>query len=120
MNNVMKQVQKLIVLLVAWISLPIFLLTTNPDTLPLPFLVAPFVLLFISLYVTGKLFMSVFFRDIDVARQKLMAIIFSILPTLLLLLASIKQLTIRDTAIIIGLLILLMFYLRRLDFLKNR
>jgi hypothetical protein len=119
MNSVIKQVQKLTTLVLAWVSLPIFLLATNPEELPLPLLIVPFILLLACLYVTAKVFLNIFFKDIDTGRRKTMAAIFAVLPTLLILLASINQLTVRDTAIVLGLLVLLLFYLRRLDFLKN-
>ena len=119
MKSMLKQVQKLIVLLMPWVFLVGFLLVTNPETLPLPLLIVPFIVLLFALYTTAQALLRVLFKDIPKARKKTMALIFAILPTLLILLASIRQLTVRDTAIILGLLILLMFYVRRLDFLKN-
>jgi hypothetical protein len=114
-----KQVQKVITLLLVWISLPVFLLVTNPETLPLPLLIIPFVLLFAVLYISAKTIIKTFLKDVPAKRRQTMAVVFALLPTLLILLASIRQLTVRDIAIIFGLLILLMFYLRRVDFLKN-
>ena len=114
-----KQVQKLIMLTLIWISLPTFLLVTNPETLPLALLIVPFTILFLALYLTASMALVSFFKDITPPRRKLMAGIAGTFPVLLLLLASIKQLSIRDTAIVLGLLLLLMFYLRRLNFIKN-
>lgn len=119
MEIMLKQVQKLIGLVLAWITLPMFLLITNPETLALPLLVVPFIILLLCLYFSGLVFLGAFFKELPPSRKKTMALLVGALPTLLLLLASIKQLTIRDMAIVIGLLGLLMFYLKRLDFIKN-
>lgn len=113
------QVQKLIRVIIVWISLPIFLLLTNPETLALPLLIIPFIILLLGLYMSSVLFLDTFFKDLSISRKKTMALVTAVLPTILLLLASIKQLTIRDTGLIFGLLFLLMFYLRRLEFIKN-
>lgn len=112
------QVQKLIMLLGLWISLPAFLLLTNPQTLALPLLIVPFLLLASLLYKTAEIAMSVLFKDLTRKRVRTMAVVIALLPTLLLVLASIRQLTVRDTGIVIGLLAVLTFYMRRIDFLK--
>ena len=118
MNIVKKQVQKLTILLLLWVSLPIFLLIANPETLPLPLLVLPFILLATVLYKTAETSLSFGFKQLSSKRIKLMASIVAVLPTLMLILSSIRQLTIRDSAIIIGLMVLLVFYMRRVDFIK--
>lgn len=113
-----KQVQKLITIGLLWVSLPIFLLITNPEELPIAMLVVPFILLFAMLYITARVGLRIIFPSISTARLRLLAVLIGALPTLLLILASIKQLTVRDTAIVVGLLVMLVFYLRRVDFLK--
>lgn len=114
----LKQVQKLIIILAIWISLPVFLLITNPETLPLPLLLVPFLLLAISLYKTAELGYGVMFKRLSKYRIRVLAAISAALPTLVIILASIGQLTIRDLAIIGGLLAFLTFYLRRIDFIR--
>ena len=114
----MKQVQKLIILLVLWLSLPLFLLVTNPETLPLYVLPVPFLLLAFLLYKTTRLALNLAAKGMDDGRARLIALITAILPTLLLILASIRQLTIRDTAIVVALLVILTFYMKRLDIAK--
>ena len=116
---VIKQVQKLISLLILWVSLPIFLLITNPERLPLPLLVVPFVIFGAALMTTAYTALGILPGDLPRRRRKVVSVIVAVLPTLLIVLASIRQLTIRDTAIVIGLLIALVFYLRRIDFLKT-
>lgn len=113
-----KQVQKLIAIAALWISLPIFILVTNPEKLPLPMLVVPFLLLFAMLYITASVGLRIIFSTLSNARLRVLSVLIGALPTLLLVLASIRQLTVRDTAIVVGLLVMLVFYLRRVDFLK--
>ncbi len=119
MSFMFKQVQKLTIVLLMWVSLLVFILMTHPERLPLPLLVTPFLLLIAVLYVSARFMLTASFKDISAVRVKTMSLIFAMLPTLLLLLASIRQLSMRDSAIIIGLLILLLFYFRRLDFLAK-
>lgn len=113
-----KQVQKLIIIVLMWVSLPLFILLTNPENLPIPLLVVPFLLLYATLYMSARLSMKYLVPNLTKGRTRLIATLIASLPTLLLVLASIKQLTIRDTAIVVGLLVFLVFYLRRMDFLK--
>ncbi|MBA3758581.1 hypothetical protein H0X10_03050 [Candidatus Saccharibacteria bacterium] len=113
-----KQVQKLTILVLLWISLPVFLLVTNPETLPLPLLIIPFVLLLLILYKTAEAVLGITLNRRSSKRVKIMAGVVAFLPTLLLILASIRQLTVRDSAIVIGLLVMFIFYMRRIDFLK--
>ena len=113
-----KQVQKLIIIVLMWVSLPLFILLTNPENLPIPLLVVPFLLLYATLYMSARLSLMYLTPNLTMGRTRLIAMLIAGLPTLLLVLASIKQLTIRDTAIVVGLLVFLVFYLRRIDFLK--
>lgn len=116
---VIKQVQKLTGLMLLWVSLPTFLLLTNPEELPLLLLLVPFALLLTVLFVTARVGFSVLFTNLSPKRLRLLSVLSAVFPTLLLVLASINQLTIRDTAIIMGLLLALIFYLQRIDFLKT-
>jgi hypothetical protein len=117
MYAMLKQVQKLTGLILLWVSLPAFLLITNPETSPLPLLIVPFILLATALYKSAEIILRLSFNRASDQRTKITAAVVALLPTLLLILASIRQLTIRDTAIVGGLLLLLVFYMRRLDFL---
>jgi heme/copper-type cytochrome/quinol oxidase subunit 4 len=117
MYAMLKQVQKLTGLILLWVSLPAFLLVTNPETSPLPLLIVPFILLAAALYNSAEIILRLSFNRASDQRTKITAAVVALLPTLLLILASIRQLTIRDTAIVGGLLLLLVFYMRRLDFL---
>lgn len=114
----MKQVQKLILLIALWLTLPLFLLLTNPETLSLPLLTIPFLLLAFSLYKTTTIGLGMFAKNMDQRRKRLIALNTAIFPTLLLILASIRQLTARDVAIVIALLVILTFYMKRIDIAK--
>lgn len=114
----LKKVQNLVILVLLWVSLPIFLLVTNPDSLPLPMLIVPFILVLLALYKTTQTILSIGSTRLSPKKIRLMSGTVAVLPTVLLTLASIGQLTVRDSAIVFGLLILLTFYMRRLDFLK--
>lgn len=118
MNQMLNQIKKLIVILLFWVSLLVFMLITHPESLPLPLLIMPFALLAIALYKTARTVLRVSFRQISDQKVKTMAGVIAVLPTLLLILASIRQLTVRDVAIVFGLLLLLVFYMRRIDFVN--
>lgn len=114
-----KQVQKLILIVLLWLSLPTFLLTTNPEALPLPLLITPFILLGLALYMTCSHILRAVAPGMSSGRSRSISGIATFLPILLLVLASIGQLTIMDVAIVFGLLAVLIFYLKRIDFIKT-
>jgi hypothetical protein len=111
----MKQVQNTLILALLAISLTVFLLFTNPEKLPLPLLLIPFILLASLLYVLSNFVISFIFSDMKQRRVRLISVVVATLPTLLLILASIKQLSVRDTAIIVALLVVLTLYMKRID-----
>ena len=120
MRVMLKQVQKLIILLLIWVSLPIFLLSTNPERLNLIFLIVPYILLFVTLFSIAHMLLRIFAKEISKVKRRTMSAIFGFLPTLLLLLSSIGQLTVRDTALVLGLLTVVLLYLKRLDFITTK
>lgn len=95
---------------------PVFMATTNPGTLPLPLLVVPFVWLFVVLFL---LIAALAKRRGYAQRQvSLIAGICAALPVLLLIFQSIHQLTFRDIAIALALVLVAAFYIRRADFIR--
>lgn len=115
----LKPFKRILLVVGAWLLLPLFLLLTNPETIALPLLIVPFVLLAISLYITSVFCLDALPKDISKKRTIVISLAIALLPTLLLVLASIRQLTIRDLIIVIGLLVLLVFYMRRIDFMTS-
>lgn len=100
-----------------FVSLPVFMLITNPESLPLPLLVIPFLLLFAALYLTVKLLLDRYFSNLYGRPLKGVAFTLAGLPVLLIILQSIGQLSIRDLLITLGLVLGLIFYFRKTDFL---
>lgn len=111
-NSYIMKWRRPLLLTALYVALPVFLLTTDPRDLPLPLLWVPFVLLFAVLFVSTRLVMR---RRSGGPRSLSVAIIAATLPVLLLILASIDQLTIRDSLISAGLVIGGIWYLNRLD-----
>jgi hypothetical protein len=101
-----------------YLVIPVFLLMTNPEKLPLPLLILPFVLLFAALFLTARLLLRRYFANLGGRYNRGLALALATLPVLLLILQSIGQLSIRDLLITAGLLIGLVFYFRKTDFLK--
>ena len=100
-----------------YVSGPLFFATTDPDKLPLPFLIFPFIWLFISIGFTMYLLLKL--RTGAGKRQAgAVALLLASVPVLLLVFQSIHQLTIRDVLISVGLAGIAAFYLLRADFIR--
>lgn len=99
----------------------VFLFATDPNKLPIGWLLLPFVLLF------GAIFLTILYVQ-RLKRQKpsnsstkgfATAAILAAIPTFLLLLDSINQLTLRDALIFIVFAIVALFYVRRMSFARS-
>ncbi len=90
----------------------LMLLTTNPNRLPSIFLIIPFLLLFLCLWL-GSL--GFFGSLLGMTRKKAMrlSVTVAVIPTSMLVLQSIGQLTVRDAIIISVLFCIVYFYLSR-------
>lgn len=108
----MKRLKQIGLLLLPFIILGIFLLLTDPYDIPLPLLVVPFVLLGFGIF---RLLSFVLARltKLSVARIRLLAGLITSLVELLVLLQSIRQLSLKDFFLLVALLVGLTFYLRR-------
>lgn len=111
------QTQKTLVTGITFLLIPMMLFTTNPENLPLPLLMLPFILLFMALYFGSQLVLINLLPNIGRRAVRGVGVALAILPVLLLVLQSISQLTIRDLLITLGLIGLLIFYFRKTDFL---
>ena len=114
---VKEQLKKPLAVGFLFMSIPLFMIATNPESLPLPLLIAPFALLFGALYLTSKLMLDKFFTNLNGKPLKGVAVSLAGLPVLLIILQSIGQLSIRDLLITFGLVAGLIFYFRKTDFL---
>jgi len=97
----------------------VFLLfATNPEQLPLPLLVLPFLLLFILLHTLIGLLLKKRNSGSLSKNRKIVLVTLSALPVLILILQSIGQLSIRDFLILAGLGVGIVFYFVKTDQLQ--
>lgn len=109
-----KRFRSLIIGIVSFVLLLLFLLITNPHKSPLIVLLIPFILLFVSLYNTILFLLNLVGRGGKVVKHaRPIAIILGLEPVLLLLLASINQLTLGDFILSLVLIGGLAWYLSR-------
>lgn len=103
-------------------GLVIFLFTTDPTKLPLALLLLPIVWLFLCLFVAGYYLLPKLFigsTTFSRSRSRVLAFLIAILPSMLLLLKSIDQLTVRDGLLLFALILFAVFYASRISFLKQ-
>lgn len=108
----MKKLKQIGLLLLPFFALSIFLMATDPYDIPLPLLVVPFVLLGFGIFkvvvaAAGTL------TKLSKARIRLIAGLITSLLLLVVLLQSIRQLSLKDFFLLLALLFGLTFYLRR-------
>lgn len=91
----------------------IFIVSTDPYKLPLALIVVPFILLTAATYQVSKFLL----KGVGVSRRRagFIAGAVSSLLLLLALLQSIRQLSLKDFLILLGLVAGLTLYLRRID-----
>jgi drug/metabolite transporter (DMT)-like permease len=104
--------------LIAFIALVLLLFETDPRSINSVALVAPFVLIFLILFFIATYFLRI--RGFARSTSWIMAAFIATLPTLLLVLQSIGQLTIKDVATLVALFVIAYFYVRRADSPANR
>jgi hypothetical protein len=104
-----KQIIKSVILYVIGFSI---LLTTDPQKLPLIVLIIPFIIFFLALYLTVKIFIAIFGTDIDKLNKKssIQAAIIASFPIICLLLLSIGQFSLRVFITFFLLYLVLWFY----------
>ena len=96
---------------------PLFIVTTNPDNLPLPFLVLPFIWLFASLLVGTRLLLK---RQTKASNAQIwyISVLVALVPVLLLVFQSIHQLSIQDILLTAGIVVIATVYMLRADFIR--
>jgi len=107
-------------ILAVYLALPLFIMNTNPEQLPLPLLLVPFLLFFIVLFVSIYLIGSRMrlLKGLERRRQFAVSALLASIPWLLLVFQSLQQLTIRDVLISLSLVVATAFYISRADFLR--
>ena len=116
--NILKRSLKKYALIVAlYAAGPIFFMSTNPESLPLPLLVLPFIWLFAVLFTATWLLLS---ASESIQRKKAVMIAGCVasIPVLLAVFQSIHQLSVRDVLLSVGLVLLAAVYMLRADFIK--
>ncbi|HLC91511.1 MAG TPA: hypothetical protein VJC09_00500 [Candidatus Saccharimonadales bacterium] len=113
-----KHIKHTLILAVLWGGLLVFLLSTNPTKLSIAWLIVPFIWLFASLYYTVQLIIDVFRPSGGRHSRRRVSItaVSAAIPTLLLLLDSINQLSVKDILIVVALGIGGLFYITKLRF----
>ena len=98
-----------------------FLLTTDPKRLPVGILLLPIVWLFLCLFIAAWYLLKLVFKLRPLSRSKhyLLSFLAAVLPSILLLLQSINQLTWRDTLLLLALVSFGLFYTKRLSLSKS-
>jgi hypothetical protein len=99
-----------------YLALFLWLSLTDPRKLPIVLLIVPFALLFAAVFMTVSFVLKQFMPRMTVAKRRLAAGCVSGLPSFLLILSSVNQLTWRDVALVAFLSIILLFYASRARF----
>ncbi len=116
----MPRIKKASLFIALYGGLVLFLLTTNPASLPLPLLVLPFLWLYLCLLV-GFYFLLYGVRRLlrgtkgRSNRLIVLASLFALIPTSLLVLQSIDQLSLKDILLMFIFALLVSFYISRLQ-----
>ncbi len=112
--------KRLLLLIFLYGSFLIFLFTTDPTKMAVGWLILPFIWLFISLFLTF-LYLIDWFSPTHKhdRRQTITAALLAAVPTVMLLLDSVDQLTIKDFLLIVGLGILAAFYISKIRLKKD-
>lgn len=109
----MHKLIKVALYMLAIMGFPLFLLVTNPNNLPLVGMVLPFILLFITVFMTVRT-LIVAFMSVSHKFVVTLSLIAALTVLLLAVFQSLHQLNARDVLIIIGFDIGLLFYVGRL------
>ena len=105
-----------LILMVLYGGFFVFLASTDPKKLAIGWLIVPFIWLFFSLFLTFIYvidWLSVNHRHNR--RQTILAALLAAVPTVMLLLDSVDQLTLKDGLLIIGLGGLALFYVNKIS-----
>lgn len=95
------------------VGLVLFLLFTSPYELPLFMLIVPFILLALILFKLSKMILMLL--SVSGKKSKFISGAITSLVMLVILLQSIRQLSINDFLIVTALFVGLIFYMRRID-----
>jgi hypothetical protein len=106
--------KRLLTLLGIYLAVILFFVTVNPEKLPLVLLLLPFLLIFITSYLTLMLVLDTFFK-IKTQPKRLIAFSVSVMPVLLLIIQSITQLTLRDVLLSLSIVVIIVWYTTKIN-----
>lgn len=115
--NTKQKLSKYMAIAGLYVSGPLFFALTNPENLPLPLLVLPFMWLFAVLFLSSWFILS---RRKFIRKKQVVLVsgVVACIPVLLAVFQSIHQLSIRDVLLSVGLVVLAALYMLRADFIK--
>jgi phosphoglycerol transferase MdoB-like AlkP superfamily enzyme len=111
----MKQLRRVVLVFALYISGPLFLLATNPRSLPIPLLILPYIWLFAVIVCTFWLIYLILFHQQPSPKAQLNFGLVALVPVLLAVLQSIHQLSVKDIILVLGFVLVAGFYITRLD-----
>lgn len=101
-----------------FISLPMFIFLTNPNSLPLPLLILPFFLLFICLFMVIKISLLKLGVIRSTRKASIASGVAASLPVLLLIFQTVHQLSVIDVLVSVCLATLTTIYITKTDFIR--
>ncbi|HSX27687.1 MAG TPA: hypothetical protein VLG25_02800 [Patescibacteria group bacterium] len=103
------------------LSLGLVLLSTDPNRLPLPFLMLPFIIIFLTIFLSTLFIFQAKSKSNTLVNQKSLAIAFTLafIPVLLIIFQSLHQLSSKDVIISLVLAVGILFYLLKTDILTT-
>lgn len=110
---------KLFFTLILVIALGLLLILTNPNGVPLPVLIVPFLIIGGVIYITARLILDSRIGHMPPRAARLFALSLAFLGVALLLLRSLHQLTLKDTLLVCGFTLAFWAYVWRADFLHK-
>jgi choline-glycine betaine transporter len=119
LNNSMHSRKHWVLIVLLYVSLPIFLMATDPYSLPLPLLLIPSILVFLILFHFSRMVLSRLNPQANRRFRLVVAGSIAGTPAVLLLLQSVHQLSLLDVVIVIALLVGSLFYISKADFIQS-
>lgn len=113
--SVSRRIQKLLIIVALYAGILLFFAATDPLHLPLPLLIVPFLLTYLAIYLPLRWWWRYKHPEGGKDRRHmLMAAVIAAYPTLILILGSLNQLTLRDALLLAVLSAGGTFYVSRL------
>lgn len=96
----------------SYLGAAIFFTSVNPGKLPIGLLLVPFLVIFLVLYMTLYSLALVFFEEVNLGKKLIITSVAS-MATLLALIQTVTQLTLRDIVLAVAIVLILVWYLSK-------